>query len=62
MHNQVLPTENKILRLVFITILINTSSDERIFGKLRLIKNYLRYTMYVDRLQHLMLLNTSMVD
>lgn len=55
MHKQVLLTKKKILRLMC-TIIINTSSNERIFGKLRLIKNYLRYTMYADRLQHLMLL------
>lgn len=58
MHKKILPTMNKIIRLMF-TAPISTSSNERSFSKLKLIKNYLRSTMHADRLQNLMLLNTN---
>lgn len=58
MHKQVLPTINKILRLMF-TAPYSTSSNERSFSNLKLIKNCLRSTMHADRLQNLMLLNTN---
>ncbi|KAL4112846.1 hypothetical protein QTP88_016566 [Uroleucon formosanum] len=56
--NNLLPNVNMMLRLVF-TAPISTASNERAFSKLKLVKNYLRFSISADRLHNLMLLNSN---